>query len=374
MSQVILEMITSGTTYPVDIYVSDIYGNNSVLVETIISASTPSTTYVITIPEIFEDLDEIMVTLVDANDCSVFHILSATSLPTQTPTLTPTPTVTSGLTPTATPSMTATPTVTPTNTSTNTLTPTQTPTNTQTPSNTSTPGLTPTTTPTNTPTTSQTQTPTNTNTPTPSTTVGLQYAYLFAEPQDSVSLSSLGSYMEDEGATYFFGFGNSGIPNIVTYSNDLDIYASYSGFTNGGGSKFKVPVSDLTSVIRTGSGVGLDTFGCDQQQYTFGTIKVSDTEIDINETYFYSIWIPTSAIPISWQNITVNIGRNECSQTIINETIPSPSLAQEIVTIGSGAAIPAGTYRILWMPFSGYITPEFALTSSIYIKGENLIT
>lgn len=345
MSQIILQSVTTGTTFPIDIYVSDVYGNNSFLVDTIVSGPIPPELY-LNIPAIFDMAPQIMVTLIDANGCSVFHILNPTSGPPQTPTVTPTPSNTPGLPPSATP------------TSTNTSTPTPTVTI----------GLTPTQTPTN------TGTPNETPTVTPTQTSGLYYAYLFAEPQDYNSLMSLGEFMYLNGSTNFFGYGNSGVPNIINYSNDLSVYAKYPEFVSGGGSKFKVPVSQLKGLIRQESGVGLDSFNCDQQQYTFGTIKVDSNSIDVDETYFYSIWIPTNGIPISWDNVTVNIGRNECSQTITSDTVPSPSLSTEIVTIGSGSAIPAGTYRVLWMPFSGYITPELSLSSPIYFKGENLIT
>lgn len=351
MSQIILQLVTTGTTFPINIYVSDVYGNNSTLVQTISSGPIPPEVY-ITLPQIFNNAPQIMVTLVDANNCIVFHILSPTSLPatpTPTPTVTPTPSLTPGLPPS--PSVTSTQTPTPTNTS--TPTPTI--------------GLTPTTTP------SQTTTSTPTPTVTPTATTGLYYAYLFPEPQDSTSLISLGDYMATNGASYFFGYGNSGAPNINNYSSDLNVYAHYSGFTLGGGSKFVTPVSNLSSLIRTASGIGQDTFGCDTQQYTFGTIEVNSGEVNTSETYFYSIWIPTDSIPISWSNMTVNIGRNECSQTIVGDTVPSPSLSTEIVTVTSGAAIPAGTYRVLWMPFSGYITPEMALSYPLYFKAENLI-
>jgi hypothetical protein len=344
MSQIVLQLVTTGTTFPINIYVSDVYGNNSTLVQTIASGPIPPEVY-ITLPQIFNNAPQIMVTLVDANNCVVFHILSPTSLPSTTPT--PTPTL--GLT--ATPTSTNTPTPTPTATI----------------------GLTPTATPSTTPTTTPTETIGVTPTTTPTATSGLYYAYLFPEPQDSTSLVSLGDYMATNGASYFFGYGNSGAPNINDYSNDLNVYAHYSGFTLGGGSKFVTPVSNLSSLIRTASGVGPDSFGCDIQQYTFGTIKVGSNNVNPNETYFYSIWIPTDPIPIAWNNMTVNIGRNECSQTITSDTVPSPSLSTEIVTVTTGAAIPAGTYRVLWMPFSGYITPEMALSYPLYFKAENLI-
>jgi hypothetical protein len=182
---------------------------------------------------------------------------------------------------------------------------------------------------------------------------------------------SLGSFMYENGANHFFGFGNTGIPSLDSYSNDLNIYTKYSGFTLGGGTQFKVPVSTLKSLIRQSPWPGTDTFGCDQQQYTFGTIEVKNSDVNSNTSYFYSVWIPTDSIQISWSNMTVAISRDECSQ-IISDTIPLPSLSTQIVTVGSGASIPAGTYRVLWMPYSGYITPELAINYPLYFKGEIL--
>jgi len=217
-----------------------------------------------------------------------------------------------------------------------------------------------------------TLTPTPTSTPSISPLPVEYFAYIFPEPQDSSSLLSLGQYMYDTGASLFFGFGNSGPPDLYSYSNDLTVYASYSGFTLGGGSNFKVPVSTLKSTIRQSSGTGTDTFGCEQQQYTFGTMEIDTDDINVSLPYFYSIWIPTESIPISWSNMKVMITREKCSQ-VINNTIPSPSLASIVVNVGSGSAIPEGSYRVLWMPYGGYITPELVTNYPIYFKGENLI-
>jgi hypothetical protein len=232
------------------------------------------------------------------------------------------------------------------------------------------PDVTPT--PTSSPQITLTPTPTQTPTVTPSSPIPEYFAYIFPEPQDSESLVSLGSYMYDNGASLFFGFGNSGAPDLSSYSNDVSIYASYSGFTLGGGLNFKVPVSTIKSTVRQLPGTGIDTFGCEQQQYTFGTIEIGDNQINRNLSYFYSVWIPVESIPISWLNMKVEITRDKCSQVISN-TVPSPSLSTQIVTVSSGSAIPEGNYRIFWMPYSGYITPELAIDYPIYFKGENLI-
>jgi hypothetical protein len=219
---------------------------------------------------------------------------------------------------------------------------------------------------------SPTNTPTNTPNVTPTGIISEYFAYIFPEPQDNESLLSLGNYMYDNGASLFFGFGNSGTPNTTNYSNDLSVYASYPGFVLGGGISFKVPVSTLSSSIRQLAGAGVDTFGCEQQQYTFGTVEIKNSDINNNVAYFYSVWIPTEAIPIDWENMKVIITREECTQ-VICDTIPLPSLSTEIVTVNSGSAIPQGAYRILWMPYGGYLTPEMVINYPIYFKGQNLI-
>lgn len=68
----------SGGTLPINVYLSDIYGNNQSLLGTISSTVPPTQTYNSTIPTIFETAPEVMLTLVDANNCQVFKILDCT--------------------------------------------------------------------------------------------------------------------------------------------------------------------------------------------------------------------------------------------------------------------------------------------------------
>jgi hypothetical protein len=279
----------------------------------------------------------------DCVDCGLI-------LPTPTPTNTPT----TNLTPTPTPTNTTTPTVTPTVT--NTSTPTVTPT----------PGLSPSPTSSVTP----TITPTLTSTPTPTPAF---LAYIFPEPQDNTSANNLGQYMFDNGSTNFFGFSNSGVPPINDYETDLIIYANYSGFTNGGVGNFIQPVSSFNSLIRQSSGNGVDSFGCTQNQYTFGTIEIPLNSVNTNINYFYSIWIPLDGVNNTMSNMTVDISYGSpCNPSIVG-SIPVPSLSQINVTIPSGSAIPAGTYRVLWMPVSGLQPINSTLTSPIYFKGNSKI-
>jgi hypothetical protein len=260
--------------------------------------------------------------------------------------LTPTPSIT----PTNTPTPSITPTI--------GLTPTPTPTVTETPTNTPTPGLSPSPTPTN------TETPTNTPTPT-STPPVVYYAYIFPEPLDSTSQAELGEYLYNSGSTWY-GYGNSGgPPGITNYSNNLILYANYSGWTNEEGN-FVTPVTSLVGSIRQSEGVGTDSFGCEQNQYTFGTVEITQSAVTSGITYNYSIWIPLDGVNNLMNNMTVNVGTSACDEQLFNGYIPEPILAATPVTLESGAAIPAGSYGVLWNFVLPTTTP---LGSSLFFKG-----
>ncbi len=69
----------SGGTFPVAVYISDVYGNNQTLIGTISSGPVPPVVeYNSVIPSIFSTAPEIMLRLVDGNNCEVFKILSCT--------------------------------------------------------------------------------------------------------------------------------------------------------------------------------------------------------------------------------------------------------------------------------------------------------
>ena len=69
----------SGGTYPISVYISDVYGNNSTLIGTITPGPVPPTVeYNTTIPPIFNTAPQILLTLVDANNCSIFKLLDCT--------------------------------------------------------------------------------------------------------------------------------------------------------------------------------------------------------------------------------------------------------------------------------------------------------
>lgn len=69
----------SGGTYPIEVILSDIYGNNETYIATIFPGPVPPVqTYNSTIPSIFQTAPEVMLTLIDANGCKLFKILDCT--------------------------------------------------------------------------------------------------------------------------------------------------------------------------------------------------------------------------------------------------------------------------------------------------------
>lgn len=295
--------------------------------------------------------------------------------PPATPTQTPTPSVT--------PSNTPTQTATPSNTPTNTETPTNTPSNSPTPSITASPGSTPTQTPsttstptvtlTNSPTPSitaspgatPTNTPSNTPTVTPTPSQSPFFGYLVPEPLDSTY--ELGNYMLAQGASYLGFDAEVNVPtNLATYSSDMDTYIHYSGWT-GGGANFVTNIASFAGEIRQASGLGTDSFGCVQVQYTFGSIQVTTSQLNPNLQYNYSIWIPLAGVGGTMTNMTVDVSAGlPCNCSVYNDSIPSATLAGQNVTVTSGAAIPAGTYRVLW----NYVLPASTpLNQTLYFKG-----
>ena len=78
MTQVRIDEI-SGGTYPISVYIADVYGNNRSLLGVISTGPVPPTVYYNTvIPTIFNTAPEIMLLLVDDNDCEVFKLLDCT--------------------------------------------------------------------------------------------------------------------------------------------------------------------------------------------------------------------------------------------------------------------------------------------------------
>ena len=348
---------------PVNIYYCDSMSASCVFVSTV--SVFP---YTFTVPSPY-DTDNFIVKIIDSEGCVIGHQMIITT-PTPTPTNTPTPSITPTNTPTPsiTPTNTPTPSITPTNTPTNTQTPTNTPTNTQTPTNTSTPGGTPT----NTPTPTNTTTPTVTPTITPTPEGAVYYAYVFPEPQDSTSQNDLGTFIDtisSSSATYY-GYGNSGVPAGPSYASDMEYYVQYPGWAGSSGN-FITNVSTLSNLIRQSSGTGVDSEGCPQNQYTFGSIGITTSNVNPSIQYIYTVWIPLNGVGGTLNNMTLDVGiGTACSTTIIDNGIPDSGNAGVNVNVPIGCAIPSGTYRVLWMNELYLIPTTPPLASTLWIKGD----
>jgi hypothetical protein len=78
MKQVRITLI-SGATYPIEVFIADVYGNNRSLLGTIFSGPVPPTvTYNTVIPSIFNTSPEVMLLMVDSEGCETFKILECT--------------------------------------------------------------------------------------------------------------------------------------------------------------------------------------------------------------------------------------------------------------------------------------------------------
>jgi hypothetical protein len=253
-----------------------------------------------------------------------------------------------------------------------TPTPTPTPTMTQTPTQTVTPGLSPSQTPTTTPTPTQTGTsaltPTPTSTPTPTPTMAAFYAYIFAEPQNTTDDTDLLNFATTGGAIDWYSYYSATVPNnnSGSYSNDLDVYAHQPSFINGTGN-FVSP-NDLKAPIAQVNGQIIN--GVSQSIYTFGSIEVNTSIVTASEQYFYTIWIPLNGVNGSLTNMTIDVGSNLGGSEIYSDIGTIVGTTALNVTVTSGAAIPAGTYRVLW------VSPQFILpiltplSGSLYFRGD----
>jgi hypothetical protein len=77
MTQIRITEISGGTP-PINVFISDVYGNNSTFLGTINGLVPPTEEYNTNIPPIFNTAPEIMLTLVDGLGCTIFKILDCT--------------------------------------------------------------------------------------------------------------------------------------------------------------------------------------------------------------------------------------------------------------------------------------------------------
>lgn len=351
--------------YPAVVYVSDIYGNNTTLIGTFFSA--PIFPVALTLPVLFDFAPAVIITVIDNNGCEDFSIEPCSNSPTPTPTPTVSPTVTATPTLTPTQSVTATPTTTPTvtptqsvtatptatptltptltETATPTPTPTLTPTLTETstptptPTLTSTPGLTPSQTPTQTQTstTTPTVTPTITSTPTPTPTtssVPVAKALIFIESSDDVTdpggnpNTDLLAYMIANGASNWFGFQVSGVPNFPSDVNDFLLWMDWPGFVVGTTNNTN---GTLEASIPQTSG-GLDSFGNVIEAYNFLTTVIPANSV--TGQAWYIVLSPPSLMNNSTYK-TISISYNDAPQSLVSYNTETTILSTNIVYTGS---------------------------------------
>lgn len=75
MRQIRIEMVTGGT-FPINVFIADVYGNYKTSIGTINPGPVPPTvTFSSTIPPIFSTAPAVMLILEDANGCEIFKIL-----------------------------------------------------------------------------------------------------------------------------------------------------------------------------------------------------------------------------------------------------------------------------------------------------------
>jgi hypothetical protein len=74
-NQVVVTEISGGTP-PINVFISDIYGNNETFLGVINGSVPPDIEYNTVIPSIFQTAPEILLKMVDANNCQVFKVLT----------------------------------------------------------------------------------------------------------------------------------------------------------------------------------------------------------------------------------------------------------------------------------------------------------
>lgn len=307
----------------------------------------------ITLPFLFEpyllvpqrEVFGVYTILVVGTDCPYFLNVTRstpTPTPTHTPTKTPTPTPT--YTPTVTPSSDPCPKPSVTPSVTQTKTPTHTPTRT--------PNLTTTVSPT--PTITPTITPTVTTSPSPLPNL---FAYLFIEPISESS--NIGLYMYSNGSN-FFGFSNASQPsqNQNQFDIDMNLYISYSGWTNG-----QLP-NVISQSVPQQSG-GNDAFGNSIVKYNFLTTEVSAGTVSSSAWYTWIIPVVATNNEIQTE-IYLNAYGNPTQQ---DSVYTEPSINSYLV-VYTGSTIPQGTYRV----YTTFPNQIFKLNNNnnIYFRGSDI--
>jgi hypothetical protein len=209
--------------------------------------------------------------------------------------------------------------VSPTPTPTFTTTPTVTPTFTPTPSVTSTPGTSP--------------TPTPTLTPTPSGFVGAKALIFIESSDDAVNPAGdpdtdILAYMITNGASNWFGFQTSGVPNLPTDLSDVLLWMDWPGFVTGTTNN----LNGTFEVIIPQTSGGLDSYGNVIDAYNFST-----TEIPANTVTgqaWYIVLAPPSLTDNKLYN-TIAISYSDTPQSLTNYNTESSVRTTNINYTGS---------------------------------------
>lgn len=75
MAQIRIDFIQNGEL-PINVFISDIFGNNKSLIGVINSSVPPIVTYNTTLPEIFDTAPSVMVSLVDSKNCEISKVIN----------------------------------------------------------------------------------------------------------------------------------------------------------------------------------------------------------------------------------------------------------------------------------------------------------
>lgn len=326
MSKVEISLI-SGGTYPINLYVSDVYGNNKTFVSTITSGPVPPVLDFINLPVIFNTAPAVMVTMVDANLCEKFEIVQCQQLPPITPSVTPTVTSTN-------------------------ITPTPTPTVTKTPG--------------------QSPTPTTTPTPTVTSTSSNLGALIFMESGDDCTgtgpeNTDLLTYMINNGSGAWFTFHSDGIPILTDPAklSDFLVYLDWPGFVTG---TANVP-STIKTPVPQSSG-GYDSFGNAIEAYKFVTTEVTGGSTTGNVQY---VILAPNSLTNNKVYSSVGISYNNSPLTLI-DTLTDTNL-RSVNIVYTGGNWPQTTYKVYSQsPSNGFDTGNDGITDSTnnYFRGGTL--
>ena len=146
----------------------------------------------------------------------------------------------------------------------------------------------------------------------------------------------------------------------------MNIYAHQPSFVNGTGN-FEQP-DVLKNAIAQYNGQVIS--GNSQNIYTFGSIGVNSTNVNPNLIYFYSIWVPLNGVGGSITDMTIDVGTTNGGSQIYNDIPTVTSLTAIDVVVTAGAAIPADTYRVLWVPPNFQLPALLPLVGSLFFRGE----